>query len=264
MISITWPIIGTWTLEGHSEATPGVLFKEGETVYLKLFLEIPGPPSPGTPHTLDSHQCLAPFRPPRQPTICGETKSAGHVTLFNCLQCKSENTFRLDPPTSRIELTLHVQQVWVGDAFVGRDVMYNVLSFSAPGLHSVLSASRLEQKWLEYESDTNELKRLTGAEHAFLFHRGQEPRAEISVAGRQYTIVFSTIIGVEGSNTEGDVIRTTDVVRIETSGATIAQLMPIAYQIEQFLSLLCVGPFRGDSFNISCASSRTARFVMLP
>jgi hypothetical protein len=168
-MSIAWPIIGTWEIQGRSGATPGVLFKSAETVYLKLFLEIPGQPPAGARRMLDSHPHLEPFRPPRQPTICGETKSAGCVTLFNCLQSNIENTFQLNPPISRIELTLRVQQVWVGDAFVGQDTVYTELSFSAPGLHSVLSASRLEHKWLiastdEYKSETDGLKRLTGAD----------------------------------------------------------------------------------------------------
>ena len=116
-LSIKWPIIGTWKVEGHQEAYQGVLFAEDDTVYLRIFLEIPGHPQQLFGNALDAHPRLAPFRPPHQPTVFGETRRriAGKVTLLNCVLSKHEGTHQFDPPISRVEITLRVSQGWAGD-----------------------------------------------------------------------------------------------------------------------------------------------------
>jgi hypothetical protein len=264
--SIKWPIIGTWKVEGHQEAYQGVLFSEDDTVYLRIFLEIPGHPQQQFGNALDSHPRLAPFRPPHQPTVFGETKVAGKVTLLNCVLRKNEGTHQIDPPISRVEITLRVSQGWAGDEFVDRTALYNALSFTAPGLHSVLSASRLQHKFLnpstaDYKSDTHGLKMLTGADEAFLFFPGTPPRAEITNYGKMYMIGFSTSVSGGGSNIYGDVLRTTDSVTIETHGATISDLMNVADQVEQFVSLLCVGPFQGERIQLVIGQVALGQFA---
>ena len=265
-LSIKWPIIGTWNVEGHQEAYQGVLFAEDVTVYLRIFLEIPGNPQQLFGNALDAHPRLAPFRPPHQPTVFGETKVAGKVTLLNCVLSKHEGTHQFDPPISRVEITLRVSQGWAGDGFVDRTALYNALSFTAPGLHSVLSASRLELKFLipltaDCKSDTHDLKMLTGADEAFLFFHGTAPSAEITNYGKTYKIVFSTSVGGGGSNIDGDAIRTTDSISIETTGATLSELMNVANQVEQFLSLLCVGPFQGERIQLEIGQAALGQFA---
>jgi ApeA N-terminal domain 1 len=186
---------------------------------------------------------------------------------FDCSRQQDERqaelTQQFDPPISRIEITL---RVWAGEGFVERTALYNTLSFTALGLHSVLSASLLEQKWLilstaDHNSDTHDLKVLTEADEAFLFFRGTAPSTQITNDGKTYKIVFSTSVGGSWSNTDGDVIRTTDSVSIETPGATLSELMNVAYQVEQFLSLLCVGPFQGERIQLAIGQPALGQFA---
>lgn len=110
-------------------------------------------------------------------------------------------------------------------------------------------------------SDTHALKELTGADQAFLFFRGQEPSADVNNDGKQYKIVFSTSVGQSSSKTEGVTFGTMDIVRFETSEATISELMNVAYQTEQFLSVLCIGPFRGEQIEVTLSPFRSAKLI---
>lgn len=261
---IKWPIMGIWKIEGH-QAHLGILSVEDDKVYLKIFLELSNS-NQLFANALETHPTLAPFQPPNQPTVFGETKTAGKVTLLKCAQFKAEVTHQIDPPVSRVEITLLVTQAWAGAEFVEGTAIYKELSFAAPGLHSVLSASSLESKWLvrstrKLKSDTHRLKTLTGADQIFLFSHGHEPSAVIKNHGKTYKIAFSTSVGQSSSSTEGVTFGTTDSVRIETPGATLSELMNVAYQVEQFLSLLCVGPFRGERVDVTIDQFRKAELI---
>jgi hypothetical protein len=145
---IKWPILGTWKLEGHQGAHPGVLSVEDDNLYLTIFLEFSVSNQQPVNNALETHPSLAPFRPPNQPTLFGETKTAGKVTLFSCVLSKTEGAHQIDPPILRIEIMLLVSQAWAGADFVQATRLYEELNIVAPGLHSVLSAARLESKWL--------------------------------------------------------------------------------------------------------------------
>jgi hypothetical protein len=262
---IEWPIIGTWKVKGHPETYEGVLFTESGEANLRIFLEIPGESQWQLGNRFEDHPRLAPFRQPRL-TVFGETNVAGKVTLLNCMLSGHQATHQFDPPIYRVEVMLRVSQAWAGERFVDHGALYGGMTFTAPGLHSVLSASRLISKWLiastpDHESDTHDLKALTGADEAFLFFRGIEPSAEIANDGKPYKIVFSTSVRRVSSSTEGDVVETTDFISIDTTGATLSELMNVAYQVEQFLSLLCIGPFRGTRIEVAIDEIRKAELI---
>ena len=248
-LSIKSPIIGIWTVDGQQEKHPGVLCIEDEKAYLKLFLEIEESLHPDAIH---DHPRLAPFRPPNRPNIRGETKSVGRVTLFNCGLTNVSSTHQFQPPKSYVELTLLGSEAWAGIEFLDDTTKYNELSFAAAGLHNVLATSRVEMKWLarstpERNSETHDLQVLTGANQAFLVFRNKEPSAEIEAAGRKYKITFSTSVGESNVGTMGVSFSTEDSVSVETEdGATIPELMGVAYQLEQFLSAFCMSPLRGE------------------
>ena len=151
--------------------------------------------------------------------------------------------------------------------FLDDAAKYKELSFAAPGLHNVLATSRVEMKTLvrstpEQPSETNDLQVLTGANQAFLVFRNEEPRAEVEASGKKYKIAFSTSVGQNSSSTMGVSFGTKDSITVETeAGATIPELLAVSYQIEQFLSLLCIGPFRGERIEMGLDSFRKVELV---
>jgi hypothetical protein len=254
--SIKWPIIGIWTVDGRQETHPGILYTEDERAYLKLFVEIADSKESIDLAATEGHPRLAPFRPPNRPTILGEANSVGRVTLLNCAQTNISAKHQFQPPKSYVELTLLASEVWAGTGFVDHATKYKELSFAATGLHNVLATSRVEMKWLarstpEQKSETHDLQALTGANQTFLVFRNKEPTAEIEASGKKYRITFSTSVRESSSSTMGVSFSTEDSIRVETeAGATIPELMAVSYQVEQFLSLLCIGPFRGEGITI--------------
>src|SRR5450432_509855 len=94
--SIKWPIIGTWKVEGRQERHPGILIVEDDKVYLKIFLEISKPNQQAFGNAMEDHPSLVPFQPPHQPTVLGETKAVGKVTLLNCMLSNTEGTHQID------------------------------------------------------------------------------------------------------------------------------------------------------------------------
>ncbi|MGO9172197.1 MAG: HEPN domain-containing protein [Rhodomicrobium sp.] len=258
--SIKWPIIGIWQVAGCSEFHPGVLSIEDGKVYLKIFLTQDNgqPPFVGMP---ENHPSLIALQPPKQPTIFGETRSAGRVTLFNCARLRLEALAR-----THIEITLLVSEVWAGAGFVDVATNYKQVTFSAAGLHGVLSRARIEPKWLvrsrpKHKSDTHRLKTLTGADQAYLYYHGEETSADIMHSGKPYRIAFATSLSHTSSSTDGVSIRTTDCVRIETPGATQAELMAVAYNVEQFLTILCIAPFLGQDVELELNQSQNVGLI---
>jgi hypothetical protein len=71
------PVMGIWSIAGATEEYPGFLYLEDGNLNLALYLTVVG----NAPSDI-----LQPFAPPNQPTLHGETKAAGRVTLFNCAQ----------------------------------------------------------------------------------------------------------------------------------------------------------------------------------
>jgi len=186
------PIMGTWSVEGNTQEFPGFLYLEDDNLHLTLYFTIGG----HTPFEIleRSDPNLMSFAPPNQPTLHGRTKAAGHVTLFHCSQLNYQALNQLDPPQTRLELTLRPTQAWFGGGFVSAEQKYQDLSFRAPGLHNILSTIDVDHRFLvestpERQSDTHELKKLTGADEAFLVHQAKQPKADIVKGGKTRNVL---------------------------------------------------------------------------
>jgi hypothetical protein len=258
------PVMGTWFVRGSKEEYLGVLHFEDDNLRLTLYLTIDG----NKPFEIlvRADPRLMPFAPPNQPTLHGRTKTAGHVTLFNCAQLSYQSASQLDPPLARVELTLGPSQAWSGEGFVSAEESYQGLSFRALGLHNILSTIDVDHQFLavsksKRKSSTHKLKKLTGADEAFLVHHRDQPRAQIVREGKSFEIQFASSISQSGSNVDGFSITTSDSVFILSKGATLLELMNVSFEVEQFLALLCIGPFRGESVTVNLDSNSQAELI---
>jgi hypothetical protein len=247
------PVMGMWFVRGRKEEYPGCLHLEDDDLHLTLYLTIDG----NTPFEIlaRADPRLMPFAPPNQPTLHGRTRAAGHVTLFNCAQLSYQSASQLDQPLARVELTLRPTQAWSGGGFVSAEESYQGLSFRAPGLHNILSTIHIDRQFLaeskpKRKSPTHKLKKLTGANKAFLVHQREQPKAQIVRERKPFEIQFASSISQSGSSVDGLSITTSDSVFILSKGATLSELMNVSFEVEQFLALLCIGPFRGERVTV--------------
>jgi hypothetical protein len=153
--------MGTWSIGGATEEYPGFLYLEDGNLNLTLYLTLVGNTQFDTLQQTDPR--FIPFAPPSQPTLHGETRAAGRVTLFNCAQLRYQSSTRLDPPEARIELNLRPVQAWFGGDFVSAKMPYKELSVRAPGLHNILTALHIDHQFLveskpKQKSPTHQLK----------------------------------------------------------------------------------------------------------
>jgi ApeA N-terminal domain 1/Apea-like HEPN len=258
------PTMGTWSVEGNTQEFPGFLYLEGDNLHLTLYFTIGGHRSFKVVQRSDPNLML--FVPPNQPTLHGRTGAAGHVTLFHCSQLSYRALNQLEPPQTRLELTLRPTQAWFGDGFVSAEQKYQDLSFSALGLHNILSTIHVDHRFLvestpERQSDTHELKKLTGADEAFLVHQAKQPEANIVKGGKTYQVLLTSSISQSRSSVDGISIQTSDDVFIRSEGATFAELMNVCFEVEQFFALLCMGPFRGDRVTLHLDESHSAELL---
>jgi hypothetical protein len=256
------PIMGTWSVEGHAHEFPGFLYLDGDNLHLTLYLSnLERAPFDALQKT-DPNLKL--FAPPNQPTLLGRTKAAGHVTLFHCVQSNYQAANQLDPPLARVELTLRPTQAWIGKAFVDAKQQYTSLSFVAPGLHNVLSTIHVDHVYLGSEAAEEqalELKKLTDAHQVYFVHRGAEPSADITMDGKPYKVRLFSSVSESHSSTAGMTIQTTDEIVIDTEGATLAELINVSFELEQFVALLCIGPFRRDRLTVRLEGYRCAELL---
>ena len=96
------PIMGTWSIAGAAEEYPGFLSLEDDNLNLTIYLTVAGNAPFDVLQQTDPR--FIPFAPPNQPTLHGQTKAAGRVTLFNCAQLSTQSSIRLKPPEARVEL----------------------------------------------------------------------------------------------------------------------------------------------------------------
>jgi len=256
------PIMGTWSVEGHPHEFPGFLYLDGDNLHLTLYLSILERAPLDTLQKTDPKLKL--FAPPNQPTLLGRTKAAGHVTLFNCAQLSYQAANQLDPPLARVELTLRPSQAWIGTAFVNAKQQYRSLSFVAPGLHNVLSTIHVDHVYLggeASEGQARELKKLTDARQVYFVHRGEEPSADITKDGKPYKVRLFSSVSESHSSTAGITIQTIDEIVIDTEGANLAELMNVSFELEQFIALLCIGPFRRDRLTVRLEDYRSAELL---
>jgi hypothetical protein len=258
------PIMGTWSIAGGADEYPGFLHLADGNLTLTIYLTVLG----GTPFQIleKTDPRFIPFAPPNQPTLHGQTKAAGRITLFNCAQLSYQSSNRLDPPEARIELSLRPVQAWFGGGFVDARHPYKELRFRAPGLHNILTTIRIDQQFLaksrpKHKSPTHQLKKITGANQAFLVYQQEPPIAKIVQNGKSYAITIASSVSHGTSSTEGITFSTSDFVIIESKGASVPELMSIALEVEHFLCLLCVGPVRGDRIILELGGDKNAELL---
>jgi ApeA N-terminal domain 1 len=108
-----------------------------------------------------------------------------------------------------------------------------------------------------HKSDTHKLKKLTGAQQAFLVYQRKQPKAQVAWHGKTYGVLFASSITQTGSSVEGTSIVTSDSVFIASKGgATLAELLSVSFQVEQFIALLCMGPFQAERVSIQLDAIR--------
>ena len=256
------PIMGTWSVEGHPHEFPGFLYLDGGNLHLTLYLSIVERAPLENLQKTDPKLKL--FAPPSQPTLLGRTKAVGLVTLFNCAQVDYQAAHQQDPPLARIELTLRPTQAWIGTAFVDAKQQYSSLSFDAPGLHNVLSTIHVDHVHLggeTSEGQARELKMLTDAHQVYFVHRGVEPSADITKDGKSYKVRLFSTFSESHSSTAGITVQTIDRIVIDTEGATLTELMNVSFELEQFVALLCIGPFRRDRVTVRLEDYRSAELL---
>jgi hypothetical protein len=133
------------------------------------------------------------------------------------------------------------------------------------GLHNILSTIHVDHQFLAESkprgrSPTHKLKKLTGAHEVFLVHHLLQPSAAVIRDGKSYQVLFASSIAQSSSSTEGTTIETSDYLSIQSEGASFADLMNVAIEVEHFLSLLCVGPIRGERITVQLDDGKTTRY----
>jgi hypothetical protein len=176
------PIIGAWSIAGTADEYLGFLHLADGNLTLTLYLTVSGGTFSNVVQQTDPR--LLPFAPPNQPTLHGETKAAGRVTLFNCVQLGSPSSIRLDAPGARVEMILRPAQAWCGSGFIDAREHHKELRFRVPGLHNILTTIRVDHEFLvksgpKQYSPTHELKEIAEATQAFLVYRHPPPVADI-------------------------------------------------------------------------------------
>jgi len=240
-----------WSVEGCANQHAGVLAYEDTRLQLKLFIE--GATSQGKEWR---HPTLDALRPPNQTTCIGLTSRAGQVTLLRCAQTHLNASFKPSDGSARIELTLVPTQAWSGSALVDPTGSYTSLSFTAAGLHNILANARVQPE-LFLQSETaldntlrQQLRATTQADDAYLVYKSRTPTATISHRGKELEIQFSTSISESHSSNTGINVRSRDTIHISAPSATIDELLAVKYEIEQFLSILCVGKFVAQNITV--------------
>jgi hypothetical protein len=87
------------------------------------------------------------------------------------------------------------------------------------------------------------LRELTNATDAYLVYESRPPKVEINHRGKLFEIIFSTSISESHSSHAGIRIQSGDNIVVRSSSASIDELLAVKSEIEQLLSILCIGTF---------------------
>jgi hypothetical protein len=133
-------------------------------------------------------------------------------------------------------------------------------------LHNILTTVAIDHRFLVkskpwHRSPTHQLKKITGANRAFLVYQQQPLIAKIARNDRSYGITIASSVSLGASSTEGTTIRTSNFVIIDSEAATVLELMTIAFEVERLLSLLCIGPVRGERIVLDLGGGRSAELL---
>jgi ApeA N-terminal domain 1 len=251
------PLLGAWCIDGYSHKHAGVLAIEDGRLQLKLFIDS------ATAHNNEwHHPTLDALRPPKQTTCIGFTSRAERVTLLRCAQSHLNASYKPADGSALIELTLIPTQAWSGSALVDPGGSYMHLSFTAAGLHNILANARLQSELFLNAAETpldnalrQQLRAATGADDAYLVYKTRTPKAKINYRGKEFEIEFSTSISESHSSNAGINVQSEDTIHISAPAATIDDLLAVKYEIEQFLSILCIGKFVAQDITVRRSGS---------
>jgi hypothetical protein len=239
-----------WHVDGCTVEHAGSLIISQGACRLQLFVD-------GATRKGDDwdHPTIAALERPNRATCIGRTVRGGTITLVGCSLPQWNSLGGINNDTASLELSVSVSQAWSGPARLHADPVYTILTLIAPGLHNVLANAHLEHKFLDEEASTEtlvgQLRDLTKARDAYLLYETKSPRATINCKGKSFEIVFSTYLNHSQSSLEGINIRSRDEIRIQAASAmTVEELLAIKFEIQQFFSLLCIGPFIPQSITI--------------
>ena len=235
-------LLGTWRIEDCADEHAGSLAVEGGQLQLKLFID--GAISRGQEW---HHPTLEALEPGAQPLCIGQTRRAGTVTLLRCARSHLHVLHGRPDGRALLEVSLWVGEAWVGFDRVDPAGGYTELFFAASGLHNILANARLKHEFLSEtapdDSLGHQLREATQADEAYLVYHSRSPKAEINYRGKQFEILFSTSISESHSSHTGIDIRSQDTIHVRASSASTEELLAVKFEIEQFLSILCVGKF---------------------
>jgi len=241
---VSLPIAGMWSVEGTGAEHPGVLDLDGGHLHLRLLID-------GTRLTGSgwSHLTLDACEPPRQPTCTGRTARTPAVSLLRCVQESINESSSPGEMGPRIELVLRPDEAWIGDTAMGGGP-YTELSFKAAGLHQILATSRMKTEFLDGRLEDGSWQKIlrdsTGAGEAHLVFAGETARVDVTYRGKPFGIAFTTVFGGSRSGFAGIAIKSwEEIVVTSPGGATIEELSAVKFEVEKFLSVLCVGRYRG-------------------
>lgn len=249
------PLLGAWCVDGCADRHAGGLAIEDGRLQLKLFIE------GATAHNNEWHHPTLEAVRHKQTTCIGFTSRAGKVTLLRCVQSDFNASLKPADGSALVELTLVPTQAWSGSALVDPTANYIDLSFTAVGLHNILANAHLESEiFLDAETTLNntlrqQLRAATKADDAYLVYKSRNPKTKINYRGKEFEIEFSTSISNSGSSYTGINIHSRDTIHIAASSATIDEYLAVKNEIEQFLSILCVGKFVGQSTTVQRSTS---------
>jgi hypothetical protein len=245
------PLLGVWRVADCADQHAGVLAIEDAQLQLKLYIQ--GATHDGKEY---HHPTLDAVRAPKQTMCTGFTRRAGRATLLGCAQTHLSASVKLAEGSALIELTLVPTQAWSGSALLDPTASYVGLSFTAAGLHNILANARVvPELFLNAETTLNnalrqQLRAATQADDAYLIYKSRTPKATINHRGKEFEIELSTSISESHSSHAGINVQSQDTIHISAPSATIDELMAVKYEIEQFLTILCVGKFVAQSITV--------------
>jgi hypothetical protein len=244
------PLQGMWRIEGCANEHSGVLAIERGQLQLKLFID--GAISRGQEW---HHPTLEALKPGMQPLCIGQTRRARTVTLLRCARSYWNALHLSQDDRALLEVSLWVGQAWTGHQPVDPTASYTTLIFDASGLHNILANARIKHELLGNDSAANDslprrLRDATQANEAYLVYNTRSPETEVDYRGKRFKIIFSTSVAESHSSHVGVHIQSKDKIIIKTSNAKIEELLAVKFEIEQFLSILCIGRFAGQNVTL--------------
>lgn len=246
------PISGMWSVVGVGLQHPGWLALRDDGLLTLTFhvtadgysAEVPHP----TTMAIDAGERV---------TIVGETSGAGTITLHRCVRSRTRGG-RNSAGVPQIEVTVIPHEAWqgAGPSESPDEPSYAFASFSVSGAHGAMQNLRF--KTIDLETAKGERAELaaavrahTDAQRLHLEVSGPQPRAEITFAGKAFTVTLATTVNSAFSEIDGDHFETKNNVWITCAGASSKEILRLVTELERFLSIFCIGRIRPEEISIS-------------